>query len=160
MKQFSLAKFLLFVIGTELVGALSALITGGFSEFFDIYRAPPLQPPAPVFIVAWVILYALMGISAYLICTADYNKKAIRTSLTIYFIQLAFNFSWSIVFFRFQMLWTGALIIAIMIILVGVMIYLFCRIRKISAYLNIPYILWLCFALYLNISTALINNIQ
>lgn len=159
MKQFSLAKFLLFVIGTELVGALSALITGGFSDFFEIYKAPPLQPPAPVFVVAWVILYALMGISAYLICTADYDKKIKRTALTVYFIQLALNFSWSIVFFRFQMLWTGAFIIALMIVLVGIMIYIFGRIRRISAYLNIPYILWLCFALYLNIATAVINRV-
>lgn len=157
MKHFSLAKFLLFVIGTELVGALSALLTGGFSEFYEIYKAPPLQPPSIVFIIVWVILYALMGISAYLICTADYDRKAVRTALTVYFIQLALNFSWSIVFFRFKMLWTGVLIIALMIILVGIMIYLFYKIRKSAAYLNVPYILWLCFALYLNIATAVIN---
>lgn len=160
MKQFSLAKFLLFVIGTELIGALSALITGDFAQFFEIYKAPPLQPPGLVFVIAWIILYALMGISAYLVCTADHDKKVKRTSLTVYFIQLALNFSWSIIFFRFQMLWTGAFIIALMIVLVGIMIFLFGKIRKIAAYLNIPYILWLCFALYLNIATAIINRVQ
>lgn len=159
MKQFSLSKFLLFVVGTELVGVLSALLTGGFSEFYEIYTPPPLQPPAPVFIIAWIILYALMGISAYLVCQSGGGKGEIKTALTVYFIQLALNFSWSIIFFRFQMLWTGALIIVLMIIAVAVMIYLFYRLRRISALLNIPYILWLCFALYLNIATAVINRI-
>ncbi len=159
MKKFSLSKFLLFVIGTELVGALSALLTGGFSEFFDIYTAPPLQPPAPVFIIAWIILYALMGISAYIICQSDAHKNKIKTALTLYFVQLALNFSWSIIFFRFQMLWTGALIIALMIVAVGTMTVLFYKIRKIAGLLNMPYILWLCFALYLNIATAVINRI-
>ena len=159
MKKFSLSKFLLFVIGTELVGALSALMTGGFSEFFETYTAPPLQPPAPVFIIVWIILYALMGISAYLVCQSDARKNEIKTALSLYFIQLALNFSWSIVFFRFEMLWTGALIIGLMIIAVGIMTVLFYKIRKIAGLLNIPYILWLCFALYLNIATAVINRI-
>ena len=159
MKQFSLSKFLLFVVGTELVGVLSALLTGSFSDFFKIYTAPPLQPPAPVFIVAWIILYALMGISAYLVCQSGGEKSEIKTALTVYFIQLALNFSWSIIFFKLQMLWTGALIIALMIAAVGFMIYLFLKLRKTAGFLNIPYILWLCFALYLNIATALINHV-
>ena len=159
MKQFSLSKFLLFVVGTELVGVLSALLTGDFSEFFEIYTAPPLQPPAPVFITAWIILYALMGISAYLVCQSDGEKNIIKTALTVYFVQLALNFSWSIIFFKLQMLWTGALIIALMIAAVGFMIYLFLRLRKIAGLLNIPYILWLCFALYLNVATAIINHV-
>lgn len=159
MKQFSLSRLLLFLIGTELVGALSAVLAGGFSEFYATYTPPPLQPPAPVFIVAWIILYALMGISAYLVCRSDAGKNEKKTALSVYFIQLALNFSWSIIFFRFKMLWTGALIIALLITAVGVMIYLFYRIRKISGLLNIPYILWLCFALYLNIMTALINRV-
>ncbi len=158
MKKFSFAKLIISVLIAELTGALSAILTGGFSEFSDYYTAPPLQPPPVVFVIAWIILYALMGISAYLIYNAYADKKAIKSVLTVYIIQLAVNFSWSIVFFRFRLLWTGAVIILSLIILVSVMTAMFGRIRKSAAYMNIPYLLWLCFALYLNIATAVING--
>ena len=87
------------------------------------------------------------------------DSEESKEALTLYWVQLFFNFFWSIIFFKLQMLWTGALIIALMIAAVGFMIYLFLKLRKTAGFLNIPYILWLCFALYLNIATALINHV-
>lgn len=60
-------ELFIFIVSAELVGALSALITGDFAGFFDRYASPLLIPPAWLFPVVWAMLYALMGISAYLI---------------------------------------------------------------------------------------------
>lgn len=71
MKIKSYTELFIFIVTAKLVGVLSALVTGDFSGFFDNYAQPPLMPPAWVFSVVWVILYALMGISSYLVYSSD-----------------------------------------------------------------------------------------
>ena len=67
MKNFRLTDLLIFVVTAELVGALSALFSGNFSDFYSEVIRPPLSPPSWLFPVVWAILYALMGVSAYMI---------------------------------------------------------------------------------------------
>lgn len=98
-------ELLIFIVSAELVGALSALITGDFDSFFDRYASPPLMPPSWLFHVVWAVLYALMGISAYLIYFS--HGSADKRALWLYAAQLAVNFSWSIVFFKYEKLWAG-----------------------------------------------------
>lgn len=157
MKKHSITDLLLYVISAELVGALSALLSGGFSDFFDTYRQPPLQPPSWLFPVVWVILYALMGLGAYLVHTADADKAKKRSALVIYWVQLAVNFSWSIVFFRFEALWAAVAVVLALLVMIAVMLVRFGRVSRIAAYINIPYLLWVTFATYLTIAIALIN---
>lgn len=152
MKKFNLTDLLIFVVSAELIGALSALFAGNFKSFYSEIIQPPLSPPAIVFPVVWAILYALMGISAYLVSTSGKPY-----TLKIYNIQLAVNFLWSIVFFRFRLLKLSAIMAVILLILVGIMMMQFCRIRKISAGLNIPYLIWSAFATYLAIAICIIN---
>ncbi len=157
MKKHNIADMLIFIISAELIGALSALLSGGFSDFFIKYEEPPLLPPAWLFPVVWVILYAVMGFSAYLIYSSDEN--AIRKkALTVYWTQLAVNFMWSIVFFRFEALWAAFAVIIVLLVLIAVMINRFRKINAPAAYLNAPYLLWVAFASYLNFATAIINN--
>ncbi len=155
MKKHNIADILIFIISAELIGALSALLSGGFSDFYMRYEEPPLLPPAWLFPVVWVILYAAMGFSAYLIYSSDSNEK--RTALTLYWVQLAVNFSWSIVFFRFEALWAAFAVIILLLILIMAMISAFRKINRTSAYINIPYMIWVIFASYLNLATAIIN---
>lgn len=160
MKRHSIADWLIFVLSAEAIGALSALISGNMSGFFEKYKEPPLLPPAWLFPVVWAVLFLLMGTSAYLIYmsktkdTAAENKKA----LAVYWIQLAVNFSWSIVFFRFEALWGAAAVVLALLILIVVMMVRFRKIRPLAAYLNIPYLLWVAFASYLTIAVAVINR--
>lgn len=149
-------ELFIFIVSAELVGALSALITGDFAGFFDRYASPLLMPPAWLFPVVWAVLYALMGISAYLIYFSDGSADKNR-ALWIYAAQLALNFSWSIVFFKYEKLWAGAAVIILLIVLVMLMIKAFKKISSTAAWLNVPYLLWLIFAAYLNIATAVIN---
>lgn len=157
MKKRGLTDILIWIVGTEIVGALSALLSGGFSQFFDTHKEPPLLPPAWLFPVIWVILYTIMGFSAYLVYPSNANKALKRSALNVYFVQLALNFLWSIIFFRFETLWFAFAEILLLWITIIVMIIKFRKISQLSAYLNIPYLIWVTFATYLNLATAIIN---
>ena len=156
MKKENVSDMLIYVISAELVGAVSAVFTGGFSDFFVKYAKPPLLPPGWLFPVVWAILYAVMGYSAYLIHSAKSPDR--KSALTLYWAQLFVNFWWSILFFRFEALWVSVGVIALLWVLISVMISRFGKISPLAAKLNIPYIIWVSFAAYLNIATAVINS--
>ena len=154
MKKHNFIDIAIFVLSAELVGVVSALLSGGFGDFYDKFTAPPLLPPSWLFPVVWTILYAVMGFSAYLI----YSSEADKTKcLVIYWAQLTVNFFWIIVFFRFEELWAGVVVILILLALIIAMINCFRKIRPLAALINIPYLIWVSFATYLTIAIAIIN---
>lgn len=116
-----------------------------------------MLPPGWVFPVVWTVLYALMGYSAYLVSKTPAESQKKKTALNVYWVQLAFNFLWSIIFFRFELLWLGFVDIVLLLISVILMTVLFYRINKTAGILNIPYVIWVTFATYLNLATAIIN---
>ncbi len=152
-----ITELLICVASAELAGALSALLAGGFGSFFLKYKAPPLLPPPWLFPVVWTILYAVMGISAYMIYFSCGDRDEINSALKTYSTQLFVNFSWSIVFFRFERLRLSAGIILFLLILIIKMIADFKRLRPLAGNINIPYLIWVIFAAYLNIAIAVIN---
>lgn len=156
-KKISIIDLLIYIVSAELAGAVSSLITGSFTDFYSRYEKPPLLPPAWIFPVVWVILYALMGTAAYLVSLSDNKSDDKGKALALYWIQLAFNFSWSIIFFRFEALWMAVVIILILLVLIIVMIMSFYKINSLSGKILIPYALWVAFASYLNIASAIIN---
>lgn len=140
---------LLPIVGGVLVG----LIISGYMNYGDMVK-PPLSPPSYIFPIVWTILYILMGIS-YFIATKDKeNDKGLNQ---IYILQLLVNFFWPIIFFVLKMYFTAFLWIILLIILVIVMIKELLKNNKISGYLQIPYLIWLLFATYLNIGIFLLN---
>jgi len=157
MKKIKITELVIFVVATELIGVLSGIITGSSFALYSELIKPPFSPPSGVFPVVWAILYAVMGISAYLIYNSDAEDYKKRKALIVYVIQLLLNFSWSIVFFRLGSI-DGALAIAVILfILLIYMFYLFYGIRSIAAYMNIPYIIWTAFAVYLTLGTLILN---
>lgn len=157
MKRNNLYDLLIFVLSAELAGVLSSLFAGDISAVYDTLEKPPLSPPDWVFPIVWIILYALMGISAFLVYRSDGEPARVKSALRVYWLQLVVNFAWSIVFFRFQAFWAAFVVLAILLILVIVMIVKFAKIRPAAALINVPYLLWLLFAGYLNVTTALLN---
>lgn len=145
-----------FIIVIEAIGVLSGFLAGNISETYGELIKPPLSPPGIVFGIVWPILYALMGISVYFIYESKDSLKRTK-SLILFGIQLFLNFSWSIIFFRFELFWIGVLIIITLDLIVGIIIYYFNRIYKLSGYLLIPYYLWIIFATYLSIAIAYAN---
>lgn len=157
MKKTKITDLLIFIVGTELVGVLSGIIAGNSFSFYKEIVRPPFSPPGWIFPIVWIILYALMGISAYFIYTSKATVRQKNFALAVYAIQLVVNFLWSIVFFRLKMLGFSVAIILLLLLLIVVMICVFYRIRPVAAYLNIPYLLWTAFASYLNIGVLILN---
>lgn len=141
------------------VGALSALSTRGNMDIYDRIETPPLAPPGILFPIVWTILYTLMGISSAIIYTKGRDENIpVNDALRIYAIQLAVNFFWSIIFFNLEAFLFAFLWILLLWILIIIMIKKFYEIDKTAAYLQIPYLLWVTFAAYLNFAIFLLNR--
>lgn len=151
-------KLLIICIAIPLaVGGLSAFLTGGGMRIFESVNQPPLSPPAWLFPVVWTILYTLMGISSYLILTSGAGRAEVQNALSVYAYQLAVNFLWPTFFFNFRWFFFSFLWLLLLIFLVAAMIREFYKISKPAAYLNIPYLIWLVFAGYLNFTIWWLN---
>ena len=133
-----------------LVGVVASLITGGGMDQDETIVKPPLSPPAWLFPVVWTILYIMMGISSYLILTSNAAKEQKDSAMMLYWYQLAVNFLWPTFFFNFEWYFFSLLWLLLLWGLVLLMILTFYKIDKRAAWLNIPYLLWLTFAAYLN----------
>lgn len=151
-------KLFRYVAVTLLTGALSSILTKtGMADFMSLNK-PPLSPPALLFPIVWTILYILMGISAYIIDISSQNTDKTSESLKIYYYQLIVNFLWPLFFFNFEWYLFSFVWLVFLWILVALMIKNFSKISKTAAYLNIPYLVWLTFAGYLNFSIWLLNK--
>lgn len=151
--------FLISVLIPIGVGTLAGVLSMGGMEQFASMIKPPLSPPAWLFPVAWTILYTLMGISSYLVYTSEEPKDSNLKSqaLSTYGYQLLVNFLWPVFFFNFQWYFFSFLWLVFLWILVAKMILEFRKINPLAALLNIPYLLWLTFAAYLNLGVWLLN---
>lgn len=157
MKKINIWNVLLFVLSAELAGALSALVAGGnFGDYYDTLAKPPLAPPSWLFPVMWAIMYALMGISAYLINETDDERR--RSALLVYIAQLAANVLWTPVFFGLKSFGGAVAVIAVMLVLIVCMMIAFSKIRRSAALMNIPYLIWTAFATYLTVGFFILNT--
>ena len=151
------AKKLLISLGIPLaVGGLSALLSGGMSDYAALNQ-PPLSPPGWVFPVVWTILYLLIGYASYRVATADAPPEAIRRALTLYALQLLLNFIWSPVFFGLELRLAAFIILLLLWFLVCLTLHAFSALDDRAGDLLIPYILWVTFAGYLNLGAYLLN---
>ena len=125
--------------------------------FFETIEKPAFSPPAWIFGVVWPILYLLMGFSLYLIFTSGAEKEKIKEALRVFAYQLIVNLLWPTLFFRFQWFFVSFLWILLLIFLVIEMLRKFYDIRKLAAYVNIPYLAWLFYAAWLNLAVWWLN---
>ena len=139
------------------VGAVSGAISSGGMASFQQIDNPPLSPPGWLFPIAWTILYNLMGISSYLVYSADAPAGQKLRALTLYGFQLAVNFFWSIIFFNFQAYLFAFVWLVFLWVLIIWTISAFSKISKSAAWLLVPYLLWVTFAGYLNYGIYLLN---
>ena len=140
------------------VGGLSAWLTRtGMDNFYRSVRQPPLSPPAWLFPVAWTLLYLLMGLASWLVYTDRRHPLGRRPALTLYGVQLGFNFLWSLLFFSLRA-WLGAFVwLVILWVLILLTLRRFGRIDRRAGWLLVPYALWVAFAGYLNLGVFLLN---
>ena len=139
------------------VGGLAALLTrGGMEDYGEIYK-PLLSPPGWVFPVVWSILYAMMGLASYLVCTSSASPERIRRALTVYALQLGANFIWPLLFFTLEIYLIAFLWLIVLFGLALVCALRFGYIDARAGQLMAPYLVWLFFAAYLNLGVYLLN---
>lgn len=139
------------------VGAVSALLSAGGMKAFETMRKPPLSPPGWLFPVVWTVLYVLMGIASRLVAASAAPPEQKRSALTLYGVQLFFNFFWSIIFFNLQQYLLAFFWLLALWLLIYLTLHEFIKIRKSAGILLLPYLAWVSFAGYLNLGIFLLN---
>ena len=137
-----------------ILGGIVGLIVSRFMDYNTLQK-PPLSPPGFLFGIVWSILYILMGISYGILATKNLVEYRVNKA---YFLPLIINLIWPILFFVFKWRLFSCIWIILLIIAIIYMIVVFYRKNKLSAYLQIPYLLWTIFATYLNIGVYLLNR--
>lgn len=136
------------------IGAIIGFIISKGIDY-NVLIKPKFAPPSIAFPIVWSILYIIMGISYGILKSNDLTDKDIDS---IYYIQLFFNAMWSIFFFLFKWRLFSFLWLIILDVLVLIMIYRFYKKNKVAGLIQIPYMLWILFASYLNIAIYLLNK--
>ncbi len=145
---------LLFTLGG---GALSGWLTRDGTQMYATMQKPPLSPPGWLFPVVWTILYTLMAVGIALV----YNRSSgttRRRALRIYAAQLLVNLLWPVLFFVAEAYFFAFLWLLLLLALVLWMTVVFYSVYPPAGLLQLPYILWLCFAGYLNFAVFLLNK--
>lgn len=136
------------------LGGIVGFIVSKFMDY-NVLNKPPFSPPGFLFPIVWTILYILMGVSYSIL---DINNLVDKQVKKVYFIQLIVNLLWAVIFFILKARLISVIWIILLLLLVIYMIINFHKRNKLSAYLQIPYLIWVAFATYLNIGVYLLNK--
>jgi tryptophan-rich sensory protein len=154
----NLVLLFLLIALIEIGGFVSGFLSNSGSMQYMAFNKPAFSPPGWVFPVVWTILYLLMAIALYRIILWGTYGKNIGRAVGYFIIQLALNYLWSIIFFRFNLYGIAFLEILLMLLFILLTTIEFCKIDKKAAWLMVPYILWVSFAAYLNYSIWMLNK--
>ncbi|WP_374948686.1 TspO/MBR family protein [Mucilaginibacter sp.] len=157
--KFQLIPFVTSLAITLSIGGVASMVTRPeITGWYTTLTKPNFTPPNWLFPVAWTTLYILIGISAYLIWKRRDNSTTYKTAVAIYVVQLALNFSWSIVFFGLHQVFAALIVIILLLVFIILNINWFGRCTKTAAWLLVPYLLWVGFAMLLNLSIYILNK--
>lgn len=142
----------------QLAGFIGSFATrqsvGGWYKFLE---KPSFNPPSWVFAPVWISLYTIMGISLYLVWRKGLDSPEVKYAIILFLVQLVFNSLWSIVFFGYQSIGGGVIVIIVLWFLILVNIFCFYKISAPAGLLLIPYLLWVSYASLLTISIWRLN---
>ena len=140
------------------LGAIAGLFTAeAVPEWYETLNRPSFNPPNWLFGPVWTTLYMLLGISLFLIWKQSASKER-NLAIFVFLLQQALNFGWSFIFFYFNMIGFALIEIILLWISIIVMLVLFYKIKPMTAYINIPYLIWVTFATILNASYYILNR--
>lgn len=148
--------YVLLIVLPLLIGLLASYISKDMMGEYNQMSKPFLSPPAIVFPIVWTILYLLMGVGSLLVYRS--NSSESRTlALIFHFVQLIFNFFWSIIFFNAKLYAFAFIWLVLLWLSVAAMLSNYKKVNQTAFILNIPYIVWLTFAAYLNLAVYLMS---
>ena len=145
------------ILSPILIGIASSILTRDMMVEYGNLNKPFLSPPTILFPIAWTVLYLLMGIGAALIYSKQEYSGYRSVGLTLHMVQLILNFFWSIIFFNMGKYYFAFVWLVILWLVVFSMLMNYKKISSTAFFLNVPYIVWLTFAGYLNLAVAIIN---
>ena len=156
MKQFrwkEAALAALFVLACQAVGIVGALTTDtGDSSWYAALDKPAFNPPGWVFGPVWTLLYALMGVAAFLVWREGTDRPEVRRALGLFAAQLVLNGIWTPIFFGAESIVGGAVVIVALLVVLALTVRAFFGISKVAGWLLVPYLLWVAFATVLTLS--------
>ena len=139
------------------IGGISGFATAtSITDWYVTLNKPTFNPPNYLFAPVWTLLYFLMGVSLFTIWKSPIGQTR-TNALLIFTMQLIFNFIWSFLFFRFNLLALALVEIVMLWISILLMIIFFYRISRLAAFLQVPYLLWVSFATILNSAIWFLN---
>jgi benzodiazapine receptor len=157
--KFQAVPFAISLLITLSIGGVASFVTRPeIKEWYLALNKPSFTPPNWLFPVAWTTLYILIAISAYMVWKLRDGSPTYKTAVGIYIVQLALNFSWSIVFFGMHQIFGGLIIIVSLLVTIILNISWFNRFSKMAAWLLVPYLLWVGYAALLNICISVFNK--
>ena len=141
------------------VGVVSALLTMNGMDIYATLDTPPGAPPSWLFPVVWTALYILMGISSARVWLGwDNAPHSADRGLSCYILSLGFNFCWSIFFFNYRVLLFSFVWLVALWLLILLTVRFYRPVDRVAAYLQIPYLLWVAYAGYLNLGIWFLNR--
>ena len=153
-------KLVALVLGCETVGAIGALVTTrSVTTWYPTLKKPAFTPPASVFGPVWTLLYALMGVSVYLVSEHEgAARRVVRVARLLFAMQLGLNLLWSFIFFGRRSLLAALVEIAVLWVAILATMLAFARVSLAAALLMLPYLCWVSFAALLNFAIWRLNR--
>ena len=157
MKKQNWKTYALWILLSEAVGAVSGWVSrDGMRYYSEAVAQPPLSPPPIVFPFVWGILFLLMGIGAARVALTPASPQR-SSGLNLFVSQLIVNFFWSIIFFNFRAFLFAFIWLLLLLFFIIKTVLAYRPISPLAAYLQIPYLLWVAFAGYLNFGIFYLN---
>lgn len=154
----SVGQALLFILACQLAGILGAVFTAtGDSGWYQNLEKPIFNPPSWLFAPVWTLLYTLMGIAAYLVWQRGGHRYVVKKALAVFAAQLVLNALWTPVFFGAHQVGLALVVIGLLWVFILATMVLFYQRSKLACWLLLPYLLWVAFAMVLNVSIWLMN---
>lgn len=146
------------IITLAIAGVASYFTVPQIPGWYSTLQKPGFNPPNWLFGPVWTVLYIMIAIAAYLVWQRRNHSVDYANARNTYFLQLLFNFLWSIVFFGMHQIFAALAIITLLWVSIIVNIYFFGKMSKVAAWLLVPYLLWVSFASLLNFSIYVLNK--
>lgn len=146
-------NLLISILIAELAGVVGSVYTASsIPAWYGGLQKPWWTPPDWIFGPVWITLYALMGVSAYLVWEVRHRKKEAEGALLLYGVHLFFNSLWSLIFFGLQNIGLALMEIFLLWILIIFVMISFFKVMRIAGWVFVPYLIWVSFAMLLNYS--------
>lgn len=158
VKSGDIIKLVVSIVACQGAGIIGSIFTSpAIPTWYAALEKPFFNPPNWLFAPAWVTLYLLMGIAAFLIWRQGLEQKGVRAALLVFLVQLVLNALWSVVFFGLQSPLWGVVVIIALWVAILLTILRFFKLSAAAGALLLPYILWVSFASVLNIAIWVLN---